>query len=48
VKVLKLAIESERWDLAAHVVVLETALQLEKEGKKDGRKGQEEKRSTKG
>jgi hypothetical protein len=43
-----MAIKSERWDLAAHVIVLETALQLEKEGKKDGRKSQEEKGSTKG
>jgi hypothetical protein len=48
VKVLKLAIKSERWDLAAHVVVLETALQLEKGGKQDGGKSQEEERRQKG
>jgi hypothetical protein len=47
-KVLKLAIKHERWDLAAHVIVLETALRLGKEGKQDGGKTQEEKRSTKG
>jgi hypothetical protein len=45
-KVLKLAIKSERWDLAAHAIVLEAALQLEKEGKNDGRQGKEEKRGN--
>lgn len=47
-KVLKLAITSERWDLAAHVIVLEAAMQLGKEGRKDGRKSKEEKRSAEG
>ena len=37
-KVLKLAIQHERWDLAAHVIILEAATQLEKGGKKDDRK----------
>ncbi len=45
-KVLKLAIKSERWDLAAHVIILEAAMELEKEGKKDGRKSKEEKGSA--
>jgi hypothetical protein len=43
-----MAIKNERWDLAAHVVVLETALQLEKEGMNNGRKSQEKKGSTEG
>ncbi len=37
-KILKMAIKNERWDLAAHVIVLEAATQLEKGGKPDGRK----------
>lgn len=32
-KVLKMAIQHERWDLAAHVIILEAAIQLEKGGK---------------
>jgi hypothetical protein len=45
-KVLKLAVKSERWDLAAHVIVLEAAMQLGKEGKQDGRKNKEQKGSA--
>jgi hypothetical protein len=37
-KVLKLAIQQERWDLAAHVIILEAATRLEKGGKADGKK----------
>jgi hypothetical protein len=47
-KVLKLAIKSGRWDLAAHAIILETAIQLEKEGRINGGKRKEAKRSTEG
>jgi hypothetical protein len=34
-KVIQLAIKSERWDLAAHAIVLEAAEQLENVRKKN-------------
>jgi len=46
-RVIKMAIKNERWDLAAHVIVLEAAIQLEKDGKQDGRKEKGKKGGTK-
>ena len=41
-RVLKLAVKSQRWDLAAHTIVLATARQL-KNGGKPNAKGRKEK-----
>jgi hypothetical protein len=42
-KVIQLAIKSERWDLAAHAIVLEAAEQLEIVRKKNGKERKDEK-----
>ena len=47
-RVLRLAVKSERWDLAAHTIVLAAAIQL-KNGEKPNDKGsREKKRRSKG
>jgi hypothetical protein len=46
-KVLKLAIKSERWDLAAHTIVLEAAIQLKKEGRENDKEGKAKRGRTK-
>ncbi len=47
-RVLKLAKKSERWDLAAHVIVLATVEQLEKGGKQNGNERKTKKGRAKG
>jgi hypothetical protein len=47
-KIIQLAIKSERWDLAAHAIVLEAVEQLENVRKKNGDKRKEKKGRTKG
>ena len=47
-KVIKIAVESGRWDLAAHVIVLAAAKQLEKGRKIDGEEAKTKKRGSKG
>jgi hypothetical protein len=42
-KLLKLAVKKERWDLAAHTIVLTTARQLKKGGKPDAKERKEKK-----
>jgi hypothetical protein len=44
---LKLAIENERWDLAAHIIVLAAARAVNEEVKKDGTGNKTEKGRTK-
>jgi hypothetical protein len=46
-RVLKLAKKSERWDLAAHVIVLAAVEQLENGRQKDGREKKAKRRRTK-
>lgn len=46
-RLLRLAIENQRWDLAAHTIVLATARVL-KDGDRPHAKGKEKKRRTKG
>ena len=47
-RVLKLAVKNQRWDLAAHTIVLATAKQLKNGGKPNARQGKEKKGRTKG
>jgi hypothetical protein len=47
-RVLKLAVKAERWDLAAHVIVLEAARQLEKGVKPDDGERKTKRGRTKG
>ena len=47
-KLLKLAVKSGRWDLAAHTIVLGVARQLNNGGKADGKKRKEKMRRTRG
>ena len=47
-RLLRLAIESERWDLAAHTIVLATARVLSNGDRPDDRKRKEKKRRPKG
>ncbi len=44
---LKLAVENQRWDLAAHTLVLATVRVLNQGVKPDGRKSKTEKRRSK-
>ena len=46
-KLLRLAVKKERWDLAAHTIVLATARQLKNGEKRDGRKSKAEKTNDK-
>jgi hypothetical protein len=47
-RVLKLAVKTQRWDLAAHTLVLATARQLENGRVPDAGEKKEKKRRTKG
>ena len=48
-KLLRLAIKSERWcNSAAHTIVLEAAKQLEKGGKTDGKERKTKRRPAEG
>jgi hypothetical protein len=42
-RILKLAVKNQRWDLAAHTIVLATARQLDK-GREPNAKGKKEKK----
>jgi len=44
---LKLAIEKERWDLAAHIIVLAAARSVNEEVKTNGKERKEKKGRTK-
>lgn len=46
-KILKLAVKTQRWDLAAHTLVLATARQLEK-GRTSDVKGKKERKGRAG
>ena len=46
-RLLRLAIEKRRWDLAAHTIVLATAKQLSNGGKPHGNNSKEKKRRPK-
>ena len=47
-RLLRLAIESQRWDLAAHTIVFATARVLKKGDKPHASKSREKKRRPKG
>ena len=47
-RLLRLAIENQRWDLAAHTIVLATARLLNKGDKPHASKSREKKRCPKG
>jgi hypothetical protein len=47
-RVIKLAVESGRWDLAAHTIVLAAARQMEKGGKLNGSERKTKTRRSKG
>ena len=47
-RVLRLAVKSQRWDLAAHTIVLATARQLKNGGKPHARERKEKKGRAKG
>ncbi len=47
-RLLRLAVEIKRWDLAAHTIVLASARILKNGDRPDGRKGQTKKRRPKG
>jgi hypothetical protein len=47
-RLLRLAVEKERWDLAAHTIVLATARILSKGDRPDAGKNGQKKRRTKG
>jgi hypothetical protein len=47
-RVLKIAVESGRWDLAAHTIVLAAAKQLENGRKADGNERKTKSRRAKG
>ena len=47
-RLLRLAVESKRWDLAAHTIVLATARVLVNGDKLHARKNKEKKQSVKG
>ncbi len=44
---LRLAVKQQRWDLAAHTIVLATVRVLNQGVKPNGREGKEKKRRTK-
>ena len=47
-RLLRLAIENQRWDLAAHTIVLAAARRLNNGDKPNANKSKEKKRRTKG
>jgi hypothetical protein len=47
-RLLKLAVEKQRWDLAAHTIVLATAKRLNDGEKRNAKRNQEKKRAAKG
>jgi hypothetical protein len=47
-RVLKLAVKNQRWDLVAHTIVLATARQLINGGASNARERKEKKGRTKG
>ena len=47
-RLLRLAVEGQRWDLAAHIIVLATARQLKEGGKPREKRSKEERRRPKG
>ena len=47
-RLLRLAIEKQRWDLAAHTIVLTTARHLSNGERPDGKRSKAKKRRTKG
>jgi len=47
-RLLRLAIERQRWDLAAHTIILATAKVLNNEDKPHAKKSREKKRRSKG
>ena len=47
-RLLRLAVERQRWDLAAHTIVLATARRLDKGDKPDANKSKEKKRRPAG
>ena len=47
-KLLKIAVEKQRWDLAAHTIVLATARRLNNGDKPHGNTNKEKKRRPKG
>ncbi len=46
-RLLRLAVKKERWDLAAHTIVLATARQLKNGEKRDGKGSQAKKANAK-
>ncbi len=47
-RLLRLAVEKQRWDLAAHAIILATARLLSKGERPDAGKNREKKRGTRG
>jgi hypothetical protein len=47
-RLLRLAVETKRWDLAAHTIVLASAKVLKNGDRPDDGKGKAQKRRTKG
>jgi len=47
-RLLRLAVERQRWDLAAHTIILATASVINKGDKPHANKSREKKRRTKG
>ena len=47
-RLLRLAVEKQRWDLAAHTIVLATAKVLNKGGKPDASKSRQKERCLRG
>jgi len=47
-RLLRLAVEKKRWDLAAHTIVLAAATRVQKEGKTDDKVRKENKRCSGG
>ena len=47
-RLLRLAVENQRWDLAAHTIILATARLLNKGDKPHANKSKEKKRRSKG
>jgi hypothetical protein len=47
-RLLRLAVEGQRWDLAAHIIVLATARQLKEGEKPHGKGSKEAKRRSRG
>ena len=45
-RLLRLAVEKQRWDLAAYTIVLATARILNKEGRADAGRGKEKRKSA--